>query len=187
MLTSRLRTRASLFEELDDFLTNRWCVFRRLEDHGVAFEQAGAEHPERHGEGEVPRRDDGRHAPGLAAHVGVLLRDFRGEHIAHRHPAGAEDVLNHVEAFDDLGPAFGDDLTALAGHELGEFVGVPFDELGQVVEQLGPANPAGATPGGECCPRGGDRLVGFLDASQGKGTDHLAPVGGVMALERLRS
>ena len=33
---------------------------------------------------------------------------------------GAEDVLDHVQAFDHLGPALGDDLAALAGHELRE-------------------------------------------------------------------
>ena len=39
--------------------------------------------------------------------------DLRGQHVADRHAAGAEDVLDHVQAFDDLGPALGDDLAAL--------------------------------------------------------------------------
>ena len=67
-------------------------------------------------------------------------------HVADRHAAGAEDVLDHVQAFDDLGPALGDDLAALAGHQLGQVVGVALDELGEVVEQFGPADAALAPP-----------------------------------------
>ena len=107
-----------------------------LEDDGVAFEQTWPEHPQRHREGEVPRRDDGDDAPRLPAHEGILLGDLRGEHFADRHPAGAEDVLNHVQPFDHLGPALADDLAALAGHEFRQVVGLALDELGEVVERL---------------------------------------------------
>jgi hypothetical protein len=37
-----------------------------------------------------------------------------------RTSSGAEDVLHHVQAFDDLGPALGHVLAALVGHEYGE-------------------------------------------------------------------
>ena len=113
------RREAGFLEQLDEALADGRRVLGRLEDGRVAFEQARAEHPQRHGEGEVPRRDDGDDAPRLAAHEGVLLGDLGGEHVADRHAAGAEDVLDHVQAFDDLGPALGDDLAALAGHQLG--------------------------------------------------------------------
>ena len=141
------RREAGLLEQLDEPLADGRRVLRRLEDDRVAFEQARPEHPQRHGEGEVPRRDDRDDAPRLAAHEGVLLGDLRGQHVADRHPAGAEDVLDHVQAFDDLGPALGDDLAALAGHQLGEVVGLALDELGEVVEQLGAVDAAGAPPG----------------------------------------
>ena len=58
-----------------------------------------------------------------------------------RHAAGAEDVLHHVQPFDHLGPALGHVLAALAGHELGEGVGVALDELGEPVEALRAQNP----------------------------------------------
>ncbi len=177
------RREAGFLEQLDQPLADGRRVLRRLEDGRVAFHQARPEHPQRHGEGEVPRRDDGDDAPRLAAHEGVLLGDFRGQHFADRHPAGAEDVLDHVQAFDDLGPALGDDLAALAGHQLGQGVGVALDELGEVVEQLGPVNPAGAPPGGESGPGGGDGLVGDLGASRGEDADDFVPAGRVMALE----
>src|SRR5262249_56501381 len=96
------------------------------------------EHPQRHGEGEIPRLDDGDDAPRLAAHVDVFFRNFGGEDVADRHAAGAEDVLDHVQAFNDFGLALVDDLAALAGHQPGEVGGVALDELGEGVEQLGP-------------------------------------------------
>ena len=96
---------AGFDEQFDQALADGRRVFGRLEDGGVAFEETRPEHPQRHGEGEVPGRDDGDDAPRLAAHEGVFFGDFGGEYVADRHPAGAEDVLNHVQAFDDLGPA----------------------------------------------------------------------------------
>ncbi len=158
-------------------------VLRRLEDGGVAFEQAGTEHPQRHGEGEVPRRDDGDDAPRLAAHEGVLLGDLRGQHFADRHAAGAEDVLDHVQAFDDLGPALADDLAALAGHQPGEIVGLALDDLGEVVEQLGAADAAGAPPGRKGGAGGGDRLPRLVGAAGRENAEDLALAGRAVALE----
>ena len=86
----------------------------------------------------------------------------------HRHAAGAEDVLDHVQAFDDLGPALGDDLAALAGHQPGEVVGLALDELGEVVEQLGAVDAAGAPPGRVGGAGRGDGLVGVGAVAWGK-------------------
>ena len=83
----------------------------------------------------------------------------------------------------DLGPALGDDLAALAGHQLGEVVGLALDELGEVVEQLGAMNAAGAPPGGIGGARGGDGPLRFLGVASGKDADDLALAGGAAALE----
>ena len=83
---------AGLLEQLGEALADGRRVLGGLEDDGVAFEQAGPEHPQRHGEGEVPRRDDGDDAPRLAAHEGVLLGDLRGQHLADGHPAGPRSI-----------------------------------------------------------------------------------------------
>ncbi len=171
---------AGFQEQLDQALADGRGILGRFEDGRVAFEQAGAEHPQGHGKGEVPGRDDGDHAPGLAAHEGVFFWDLRGQHVADRHPAGAEDVLDHVQAFDDLGPALGDDLAALPGHQPGQLIGVALDELGQVVEQLGPVNPAGASPGRKGGAGGGDGLAGLLGRATGELTHDLVIAGGVV-------
>src|SRR5262249_23238933 len=88
--------KARFEEQFDQALADGGGIFGRLEDAGVALQQAGPEHPQRHGEGEVPGRDDGTDAPRFAANESVFLGDLRGDDVAGRHAAGAEDVLHHV-------------------------------------------------------------------------------------------
>ncbi len=134
----------------------------------------GPEHPQRHGEGKVPGRDDGDDAPRLAADEGVLLGDLRGDDVAGRHPPGAEDVLDHVQTFDDLGPALGDHLAALTGHESGEVIGLALDDLGEIVEQLGTEDSAGPPPAGIGSASGGDSLASQRRGTGGEDADDLA-------------
>src|SRR5262249_50986551 len=84
---------------------------------------------------------------------------------------------------DDLGPALGDDLAALAGHQPGQVVGLALDELGEVVEQVGVVDAAGAAPGGEGGAGGGDGGLGLGLGAAGGDADHLIEAGGVAALE----
>ena len=122
-------------------------------------------------------------APRLAAHKGVLVGDFRGDDMAGGHAAGAEDVLHHVQSLDHLGAALADDLAALVGHQPGEGIGLAFDDLGEVVEQFGAVDAAGAAPGREGGPGGGDGLLGVSGGAPGEDAQHLVETSGVAALE----
>src|SRR5262249_34899749 len=109
--------------------------------------------------------------------------DLRGDDVADRHAAGAEDVLHHVQALDDLGAALADDLAALARHQFGERVGVALDELGEVIEQLGAVDAAGAAPGGVGVAGGGGGGAGVGGRGAGEDADDLVLAGGAAALE----
>src|SRR5262249_15001045 len=170
-------------EQLDQALPDGRGVLRRLEDAGIALQQARPEHPQRHGKGEVPRRDDGTYAPRFAADEGVLLGDLRGDDVAGRHAAGAEDVLHHVQALDDLGAALGNDLAALTRHQPGEVVGFLLDDLGEVVEQFGTVDAAAASPGGIGGAGGGDGLLGVSGGAPREEAKDLVEAGGIAALE----
>src|SRR5262249_9943161 len=89
----------------------------------------------------------------------------------------------HVQTFDDLGAAFGNDLTALAGHQPGKVVGLALDELGEVVEQLGPADAASAPPCRVSRPRRGDGAARVLGTAGGQDANDFRGPGGVTALE----
>src|SRR5205807_10113566 len=84
---------ASFLKQFRQTLADSWCVLRWFEDDGISFQHTRAQHPERHGEREVPLRNDRDDAPWLAAYEGVLLGNLRRKHVAHRHSASAEDVL----------------------------------------------------------------------------------------------
>src|SRR5262249_38925810 len=99
------------------------------------------------------------------------------------HPACAEDVLDHVQAFDDLGLALGEDLATLTGHEVGEVIDLALDDLSEVVEQLRPEDAAGPPPAGVGGPRGGDRLVGAGPAARRDASDTVRGSGRTAALE----
>src|SRR5262249_10959353 len=75
------------------------------------------------------------------------------------------------------------DLAALARHQAGEVVGLLLDDLGEVVEQLGAVDPAGAAPAGVGGAGGGDGLLGVGGSAPGKEAEDLVGAGGVTALE----
>src|SRR5205823_14989045 len=83
----------------------------------------------------------------------------------------------------DLGLALGDDLAALARHESGEVVSLALDELGEVVEQLGAVDAAGAPPGGVGGAGGGHGVVGLPGGAGGEDAEDLVNEGGVLAGE----
>ena len=74
---------------------------------------------------------------------------------------GAENVLDHVQAFDDLMRVFRDDLAALARHEVRQVVRLTLDDLCQTIEQFRPADSAQPSPGGKRLARLGHGFVGI--------------------------
>src|SRR5579885_3219905 len=119
--------KARLHEQFGETLADGWRILRRLENNGIAFEQAGAQHPQRHSEGKIPRRDNSDDAPRLAAHESIFLGNLGGQYVARRHASGAEDVLNHVQAFNHLSLALADDLSTFARHQPGEVIRFALD------------------------------------------------------------
>src|SRR5262249_53943710 len=113
------------------------------------------------------------------------LGDLGRDDLTEGHAAGAEDVLHHVQALDDLGPALGEDLAALPGHQASEVVGLALDELGEVVEQLGPVDTAGTAPGRVGGAGGGDGPVGVVGRAERESADDRGEVAGAVAREGL--
>src|SRR5439155_15365708 len=99
-----------------------------------------------------------------------------GNHVADRHPASTEDVLDHVQAFDHLGPTLAQHLAAFASHQLSELVHVALDELGEIVEEFSAVDSAGTSPGGECGASGADGLIRLLRATTRENAEDLVLV-----------
>ena len=155
-----------------------------------AFQQARSEHPERHGEWEVPRSDDGHDAARLAALVQILGVDFRRDDLTVGLTSGPEDVLHHVQPFDNLGAGLVANFSAFAGEDVSQVFEVALDERGQIVEQVAALDAAGTPPGDERAASGRHGAVDVarrsarIDAKQfriarGVTVLELALVGGV--------
>jgi len=101
--------------------------------------------PERDGDREVPRRDAADDAAGLAPHVGVLVRNLRGYHVARRVAGVARGPLDHVPRLGDVCFPLADLLATLLGHYFAEFLVSVFELLVDVPEILGAVD-AGERP-----------------------------------------
>lgn len=177
--------KARLDEQLREPLANLGRFFGRFEDRGVPFEQARREHPQRHGEREVPRRNDPHDAARLTTHVQILRGNLRLDDLSRRLPSGAVDVLHHVQAFDHLGPRLVNDFAAFAGQHRRELIDARFDQRRQFAEQVAALDAAGAPPRGlrfSCC------LHGPIDIGLARSrirAEHLVVAGGIQVLKRL--
>ena len=98
---------------------------------------------------------------------------------------GAEDVLDHVQPFDDFGPGFVQHLAVFARQHGRQFVGVATDQIRQIQKQLAASNAAGMPPGRERVARRADGFVHVAGRTARIDAQHFAGVGRIDVLEHL--
>jgi hypothetical protein len=109
-----------------------------LENDGAASGERRRELPRRHHEREVPRDDLSDHADRLAQRISVPIAGARhrnGFASEARRPSGH--IAEHVDRAADVVPArIGDRLAVVERLDLGEFVGVLFEEVAELPHEL---------------------------------------------------
>ena len=159
-----------------------------LEHDRAARGERGAEFPRRHHQREVPRDNLADDADRLAQRVRKILRAVRGDGdgVAFDLGGPAGHVAEHVHGAGHVGDARdGEGLAIVERFELREFVGVLFDEVGEL-----PDEPA-AFGGSHLRPRaaiegragGVDGAIDVLFLAFGDASEDVAG-GGIVAVER---
>jgi hypothetical protein len=112
-------------------------VFRRLEHQGVAGGQGRGDFPGGHHDRVVPRRNRGDHANRIATHHAGVARQVFAAELAGLAAHGAGEEPEHIDRGAQVvltGQV--QRLAAVQGFETGEQVGVFFDGVGDVQQQV---------------------------------------------------
>ena len=151
---------AGLFERFEEFRRDGGRIARRLEDHGVAADQAGAGHAERDGVGEIPRRNHRADAERDVAQEAALAGKLDDGFGLVEHQGLARVEFQEVDGFGGVGFGL---VVVLADfeHQPGvEFELAPAQDIGGAEQHAGALFHGGVLPRLEGRERG---LHGGLD------------------------
>ncbi len=176
---------AGVDERFDEIEDGERRVLRGLDDAGVAGDERGEELPRRDGHGEVPWRDHGADADGLAHGHSELVGQFGGDGVAEHAAAFPGHEVSGVDGFLGVAARFFQDLAHLASHVARVVFLALFENLGGAIEHFGAARRGHETPFGEGAGGGVDGGVDVVLGGALEDADDFASVGGVEVLEGL--
>ena len=123
--------------------------FSRLDDDGAAGCDGRSDLARDHRDREVPGRDGGADADGLAQHDGAAVRREAGHGLAVGALGFFGIPLDEAGAVDDFARGFGQWLALFGGHQAGQIVLVRQDQLEPLAQQLAALLVRHAAPGGQ--------------------------------------
>ena len=145
-----------------------------LDDHRAARGEGRAELARHHRSREVPGRDRGGDADGLAQHEHPLLRIHRRQHLAVDALGLTREPLEERRGVDDLALGLGQRLALLVGHDAGDAIGLGEDPVGGAAEDAAALERGQRLPRAERLLGGVDRALHVLGGRVDDGADHRA-------------
>ena len=170
------------FDEIED---RKGRVLRGLDDAGVAGDERGEELPRWNRHGEVPGRDHGANADGLADGHGELVGQLGGHGVAEHAAAFTGHEVSGVDGFLGVAACFFQDLAHFASHVAGVVFLALFKNLGGAIEHFGAAGRGNETPLGKGAGGGVDGGIDVVLRGALEDADDFAGVGWVEVLEGL--
>jgi hypothetical protein len=140
----------------------RGVALARFQHEGVAARERHREHPARHHDREVERRDAGHDAERLAQRPVVDAGAHLVGEVALQQLRRAARELDDVDAAGDLALGIGEDLAVLRRDHGRQPVAVPVHELEEGVQHPRPPDGRRVGPGGKRGAGRGDRALHFF-------------------------
>ena len=158
--------KSGFFRELRDADRGERDFFAGFEDEGISAGDGHGPHPERDHGGEIEWRDAGRHAERLADGVTIDATGHVFERLAHEERGGAAGEFDVFQSAADIATRLGQRFAVLAGHALGQFLKVVFEQDLKLHQNPGSFDRRGFHPLGERVRGGADRLVDDIGAAE---------------------
>ena len=124
-------------------------LFRRFEHKRVAAHQRDRNHPHRHHQREVVRRDAHAHTDGMPCHLGIDVAGDVRQDAAHQQAGNAAGKLGHFHPALHLGPRFGERFAVLASDQRRQLFELLLHEFTEAKHDAGTFHNGSGAPGGQ--------------------------------------
>ena len=176
---------AGVDERFNEIENRERRVLRRFDDAGVAGDERREELPRWNCHGEVPGRDHGADADGLADRHGEFVGQLRRNGVAEHASTFTSHEVSSVDGFLCVATRFFQDLAHLASHVARVVFLALFENLRGAVKHFGAAWRRNETPLGKGAGGGVDGGVDVVLRGALEDADDFAGVGGIEVLEGL--